>query len=189
MSDNNLRVGIRWKLGRRFYCIFLVKLNSCSLFHLDLLNNFSSYFFIVYNFVNHTSSYIIYRLPGISEETHKMVSDDVIEKHLIWAATTTARISNVDDLFGVNYWFLWTLPSQSILQSLQPISKTLTLQKILEDTTSALSTVSEEDFTEDNLTTVLKAFAKEKELKFPRYMSLLRGVLSGHKVSTVFCLF
>ena len=111
-----------------------------------------------------------------------MVSDDVMEKHLIWATTISKRISKIDDLFGTNYVFLWTVPSKSTFQNLKSISETLTLPEILEETASIIMVVGENEFEEDKLGGLLRTFAKGRKLKLPKYMGFLRTVLSGQKV-------
>ena len=111
-----------------------------------------------------------------------MVSDDLMEKHLIWAATVSKRISKIDDLFGVNYVFLWTVPSRSTFLNLKSISEELTLPEILGKTVSIIRVVTENEFMEDKLAGLLKTYAKERKLNFPKYMKFLRTVLSGQKV-------
>ena len=111
-----------------------------------------------------------------------MVSDDVMEEHLIWASTISRRISKVDDLFGVNYVFLWIIASESTFHNMKSISETLTLPEIVGETASIIRVVEENEFTEDTLAALFKTFAKERKLKFPKYMGFLRIVLSGQKV-------
>ena len=111
-----------------------------------------------------------------------MVSDDLMEKHLIWAATVSKRISKIDDLFGVNYVFLWTVPSKSTFLNLKSISEELTLPEILGKTVSIIRVVAENEFMEDKLAGLLKTYAKERKLNFSKYMKFLRTVLSGQKV-------
>ena len=123
------------------------------------------------------------RLPGVTDGTLEMVSDDVMEKHLIWAATISKRISKIDDLFGINYIFLWTVPSKNTFQNLKSISEGLTLPEILGETVSIITGVAESEFTEDKLIGLLRTYVKERKFNFPKYMKFLRTALSGQKVS------
>ena len=112
----------------------------------------------------------------------EMVTSDVMEKHLIWASTISRRISKIDDLFGVNYVFLWIIPSESTFHNMKSISETLTLPEIVGETASIIRVVEENEFTEDKLAALFKTFAKERKLQFPKYVGFLRIALSGQKV-------
>ena len=118
----------------------------------------------------------------MADGTLEMVCDDVMEKHLIWASTVSKRISKVDDLFGVNYVFLWTIPSESTFQNLKSISEKLTSPEIVAETASVIRVLEENEFTEDKLVALFRTFAKERKLQYPKYMGFLRIVLSGQKV-------
>ena len=62
------------------------------------------------------------------------------------------------------FWFLWINPSENILQTLRPISKSVTLPEVLRKTASVITSVPKEEFTEDKLVGLLRTFTEERRL-------------------------
>ncbi|CAI6351990.1 unnamed protein product [Macrosiphum euphorbiae] len=98
------------------------------------------------------------------------LSENHLNKILKWSIN---RITNINELIHENYKFIWLKPSESAIKSMDyDIDIVIKLKHHL---------INIDDFTIDNLGTVLKEFSKSNNIVYSNLMKMLRNIISGLK--------
>ncbi|KAJ8969826.1 hypothetical protein NQ317_019533 [Molorchus minor] len=95
-------------------------------------------------------------------------SEEHIKNILHWASN---RIEKLDDLLSKNLEFIWTIPKAQDIKNYDASLFELLRTKLK----------SQDEFSIDRVSTLLKAFCMENEVKYSNFMKTLRSVLSGLK--------
>ncbi|KAK3596712.1 hypothetical protein CHS0354_025010 [Potamilus streckersoni] len=104
-----------------------------------------------------------------------ILSDEFLKSVLEWS--TEHRIFRLEDLLTTEFEFIWILPDSLNRKQLETFI--LDVKDILIKTTDTLTTTK--PFDEMTIAETLKSLNKETKSSFPKYMSLLRRVISGQK--------
>ncbi|XP_055687029.1 probable glutamate--tRNA ligase, mitochondrial [Lutzomyia longipalpis] len=97
------------------------------------------------------------------------LSADHIRTVLQWASSTSNRLTTLNQLVEGNLAFLWIVPK---------LTKTELTPQILDELITRLES---ENFTRENLQSLLKEFSTRNNLTFGNFMRSLRTMLSGLK--------
>ncbi|PSN48191.1 hypothetical protein C0J52_13866 [Blattella germanica] len=117
----------------------------------------------------------IYTLRELAEQNQNLqLQDDYILSVLQWGKSRTKKL---EDLVSDGLAFLWIVPSQEILRNLAE-DKNI---NVLEDVKIHLSNQLDSEFNRNQLKSILKNYASQKNVPFNKLMKLLRHAISGLK--------
>lgn len=119
------------------------------------------------------------------------LSDDHIKEVLEWSLLN-GRISNLSELVDEEFDFIWVLPEKSSHNLSQGELAILTIfvrrffTNFLTDTLDKLmkTLMNVDNFEKPELSSTLKTFSKNENVKFAELMQSIRSILSGSKVES-----
>ncbi|KAJ8303836.1 hypothetical protein KUTeg_018629 [Tegillarca granosa] len=108
------------------------------------------------------------------------LSDDFIYKALKWCIDE-GRISRINQIVESDFQFLWLSPKKldmTIIKDLNVDDVSGVIQNCVDD----IEKLNDSQFKTEELSKILKTYSKDKKLKLPSLMMLLRYFLSGSKI-------
>ena len=86
------------------------------------------------------------------------------------------NVTRISDLVNTNFHFLWTAPSA---HDISRLSENKQCVEIVRYFFGEVEKLSEEDYSQDRIKTMLQEYARKGGIKFKTVMTILRMALSG----------
>ncbi|KAI9586922.1 probable glutamate--tRNA ligase, mitochondrial isoform X1 [Glossina fuscipes] len=143
----------------------------------DLLNEFNRLEIRELLQNDRTADILIKQIQKLVRETYPEGDLDLNSSHiknvLQWSSQ---RLTSLQDLTSPQLSFLWIKPSVFHSKELKEVHNS---ELLLDQLMELHNMLKSADFTKENLKKLLKNFAKQKNVKFPLFMKVLRTSLSG----------